>query len=349
ADKWYSNTAASGIAAHQDFRELIDRPDIDTVFVAAPENWHGVLGAMAAKAGKDVYGEKALTHTVPEGRALIDVIRNENRVFQSGTQQRSDPKFRKACELAMNGYLGDVRQVHVGVPGGGDRAKPGVWPVAPIPDDLDYNLWLGPAARKPYREDLCSFNWYFVSDYCVGWIVSWGVHHLDIALWGMPAFQRGRIEVGGSAEYFNGTADVAHAWDFNFTTPSGLKLNFVDNAKSHGQGVRFIGDKGWVHVNRGKITASDPALLQVEFKPGDKRLQESIHHHADFFESVLSRQDPVSTIESCHHATTLGVVADIAARLDRELTWDWDRERFVGDKEANSMLSRSLRSPWKIA
>jgi predicted dehydrogenase len=279
---------------------------------------------------------------------LIDVVRREKTVFQSGTQQRSDPKFRKACELAMNGYLGEVRKVHVGVPGGGDRAKPGIWPAVPPPTDLDYDLWLGPAARTPYLEDMCEFNWYFMSDYCAGWIVSWGVHHLDIGLWGMPEFGQGQIEVGGTAEFFDGSADVSYAWDVNFTTPSGVQMNFVDNAKSYKQGVRFIGDKGWVHVNRGKITASDPALLKVEFKDGAKRLQESIHHHDDFFASVVSRNNPVAPIEDCHRATAMGLIADIATRLGRKLTWDWGREKFVNDKEANRMLSRPLRKPWEI-
>lgn len=348
ADKWYANKEKASVTAYQDFRDVIARPDIDAVFVAAPENWHGVIGSMAAQAGKDVYGEKSLTHTISEGRDLINVVRREETVFQSGTQQRSDPKFRKACELAINGYLGEIRKVHVGVPGGAGKAKEGIWPAVPVPQDLNYDLWLGPAQTAPYLEDMCTFNWYFMSAYCAGWIVSWGVHHLDIALWGMPEFQTGRIEVGGSAEFFDASADVSYAWDVNFTTPSGLQMHFVDSAKSHGQGVRFIGDKGWVHVNRGKITASDPALLSLDFKDSDQRLQESIHHHDDFLQSVKSRKDPVAPIEACHRATTLGLIADTATRLNRKLTWDWDREQFIDDAVANSMLSRLLRSPWKV-
>ena len=173
-----------GCTAYQDFRELLARPDIDAITIASPENWHAVMAIEAMKAGKDVYCEKALSLTVAEGRAVCEAARRFGRVFQAGTQQRSDPRFRFACELARNGYLGTVKKVWVGVPGG--RSLP-VLPEKPVPEDLDYDLWLGPAQFKPYRDGLCSYNWYFVSDYCAGWIQSWGVHHVDIALWGLPA------------------------------------------------------------------------------------------------------------------------------------------------------------------
>ena len=352
AEKHYaaekSKGTYKGCDAYQDFRELLARDDIDAVFIASPENWHSVHMASAAKAGKDVYGEKSLTHTIPEGRALVDTVRRYGTVFQAGTQQRSDGKFRLACELARNGYLGKVSEVHVGVPGGNGRAKAGVWPVKPVPDDIDYDLWLGPAQWKPYRDGLCSFQWYFVADYCVGWIASWGVHHMDIALWGMPELRRGQVEVEGTAKFFNGTADVSHTWDTTITTGSGLRLHFVDNTKSHGQGCRFIGDKGWVHVRRGGISASDPELLRVKMKPNEVHLQESRGHHQDFFDRIRDRRDPVAPVEACHRATALTVVADIATRLGRKVVWDWEKELFVNDEIANRMLGRALRVPWRV-
>ncbi len=352
ADRHYAKQRGAGTYKGcdmtQDFRELVARPDIDAVLIASPENWHGVQMGMAAAAGKDVYGEKSLTHTIPEGRALVDTVRRHGCVFQAGTQQRSDPKFRLACELARNGYLGKVHTVHVGVPGGKGRARPGAWPVVPVPEELDYDLWLGPAQWKPYRQGLCSYQWYFVYDYCVGWVVSWGVHHMDIAMWGMPELHQGRVEVEGTAQFFNGTADVSHSWDVTITTAGGLRLNFVDNSKGHGQGCRFIGEDGWVHVNRGRITASDPALLKTALKPGDVRLQQSRHHHQDFFESVRARRDPVATVEACHRATALTIVADIATRLRRKVVWDWDTEQFIDDVAANRMLVRTMRSPWRV-
>lgn len=342
-DKWYENTDC---AAEQDFRAMLDRKDIDAIFIASPENWHAVQGAMASKAGKAIYGEKSLTHTVDEGNRLIEIVRGNRTVFQSGTQQRSDPKFRQACELALNGYLGDITEIHVGVPGGKQQCKPGIWPVADVPADLDYDLWQGPAEVQPYREGLCAFHWYFVSRYCVGWIASWGVHHMDIALWGQPAIGRGRMRVEGNAEFFDGTADVSHSWDVTLTPDKGPRVRFVDNTKSHGQGVRFIGATGWVHVTRGGIKASDPALLKLTLKDSDTRLQVSNHHLVDFFEAIHSGKDPVAPIEACHHATTATVVADIATRLKRPVTWDWQTYDFVNDPQATAMLRRPLRTPW---
>lgn len=338
-----------GCAATADFRDIIARDDIDAVVIAAPENWHGVMASMAAQAGKDIYGEKSLTHTVAEGNALIDVIRRHGTVFQAGTQQRSGANFRQACELARNGYLGEVKEIHVGVPGGKDRGPAGVWPSGDAPSNIDYDLWLGPAPWKPYREGLCSFNWYFVYDYCVGWVASWGVHHMDIALWGMPCLHEGKIKVDGTAEFFQGSADVSHTWDVTIRTQGGVRCHFVDNTKSHGQGCRFIGDKGWVHVKRGGIAASDPALLKLNLRPDDERLQVSQGSHMqDFLTSVATRRDPVAPVEACHRATTMTIVADIATRLKREVVWDWDKERFDHDETANRMLSRSLRAPWRV-
>lgn len=352
ADQYYAKHKAKGTykgcTSYQDFRKLLARDDIDAVFIASPENWHGVHMIMSAKAGKDIYGEKSLTHSIREGRALVHTVRRYGTVFQAGTQQRSDAKFRMACELARNGYLGKISEVRVSVPGGNGGPKPGVWPVVPVPKDLDYNMWLGPAQWKPHRRDLCTWGWYFVSDYCPGWITSWGAHHMDIAMWGLPELHEGQMQIDGTAKFFKGTADVAYEWDANIVTKSGLRLNFVDNSKSHGQGCRFIGDKGWIHVNRRGIKASNPALLKIKMKPGDTHLQVSKNHAVDFLNHIHDRRDPVAPVEACHRATTLSRVSDIAIRVGRKVTWDWDKSRFVNDKIANRMLSRVMRAPWRV-
>lgn len=187
-----------GCAALQDFRELLARPDLDAVFIAAPENWHALMSLAALRAGKDVYCEKALALTVAEGRAMCDGVRRYGRVFQTGTQQRSERGFRLACELARNGHLGKVHTVKVSVPGG--RALPLAPPKTP-PPEIDYELWLGPAPWTPYNDVKCTYNWYFISDYCAGWIQSWGVHHIDIALWGQPALMDSTLAVETSRNH----------------------------------------------------------------------------------------------------------------------------------------------------
>jgi len=335
----------TGCLATPDFREVLARPDIDAVVVASPENWHPLNAALAARAGKDVYCEKALSLTVAEGRALVETIRRHGRILQVGTQQRSGGNFRFACELARNGYLGDLKRVEVGVPGG--RTLPNV-PPEPVPPGLDYDLWLGPARWTPYNRLKCSFNWYFILDYCVGWIQSWGVHHVDIALWGAPALGADTLEVEGTAVFpADGLADTSITWDVTARTPAGLTLSFTDNKKNP-QGCRFIGTEGWVHVRRGGIRADPPSLLQARFRPEDERLYVSRGHHENWIRCMRTRRDPVAPVEAGHAATTLTIVSDIATRLRRKLTWDWEKERFVNDAGADRMLRRSMRSPWAM-
>jgi predicted dehydrogenase len=345
-----------GCLATQDFRELLARPDIDAVTLASPENWHAIMSVEAMKAGKDVYCEKALSLTVAEGRAVCEAVRRTGRILQAGMQQRSGRQFRFACELARNGYLGKLHTVTAAVPSGRHnlRLPSGrnnlCLPVAPVPADLNYDLWLGPAPLKPYRDGLCAYYWYFMTDYCAGWIQSWGVHHLDIALWGAPALASSTLEVEGTAEFLpEGEADVSFGWSVKMTTPEGLRLRFHDDQSSPvGHGVRFEGDKGWVHVTRGSIKADPVSLLDAVIKPGEEHLYVSNNHMENFVSCIQTRRDPVAPVEACHAATTASLVADIATRTGRRMVWDWSKERFANDAAADRMLSRTLRNPWHV-
>ncbi|MCX5654612.1 MAG: Gfo/Idh/MocA family oxidoreductase [Planctomycetota bacterium] len=334
-----------GCLATSDFRQVLARPDVDAIVVATPEFWHALVGAGAVAAGKDVYGEKALTLTIAEGRALVSAVRRHARIFQAGTQQRSDRNFRFACELARNGYLGKLRTVKVAVPGG--RALPNAEP-KPVPPDLDYEMWLGPAPWTPYNDLKCSFNWYFIYDYCIGWIQSWGVHHVDIALWGAPAFTASTLEVEGKAVFpTEGQADTSISWEVECRTPDGLRMLFTDESHQP-HGCRFEGDKGWVHVVRGGIKAEPESLLKATIGPNEEHLYESKGHHENFLECIKSRRDPAAPVEACHAATTASIVCDIATRLGRKLTWDWKAEKFTGDDAANRFISRPMRAPWSL-
>jgi predicted dehydrogenase len=337
--------AYKGCAAYADFRDIIVRDDIDAVVVASPEFWHGLHMAMAAKSGKDVYGEKALTLTIDQGRKLVDTVRRYGRVFQAGIQQRSGRNFRYACELARNGYIGKLKKVEVGVPGG--RSLPNAAPCDP-PPDIDYEMWLGPAPYTPYNKLKCSFNWYFIMDYCVGWIQSWGVHHCDIALWGAPSLVDSTLKVSGTARFpTDGLADTSISWNTKFVTPEGLEFSFTNN-KVNPQGCRFIGDKGWVHVSRRGIQAEPKSLLSIKIKPEDEHLYNSVNHHRNFIDCIKTRGETAAPVEACHAATTVSIVADIATRVGRELTWDWKTETFLNDDQANRMLRRPMRSPWYL-
>ncbi len=336
-----------GCDTYADFREMLARQDIDAVVVATPEHWHSLTMIAAIRAGKDVYGEKALTLTVAEGRALCNEVRRFGRVFQVGTQQRSQQNHRFACELATNGYLGKVHTVEVGVPGG--YALPDSPPI-PVPPGFDYETWLGPAPVKPYDAIRCTspMGWYHIYDYCAGWIQSWGVHYMDIALWGAPGLAVSPLEVEGSAVFpTKGLGNTSLTWRVKFVSADGVRLSFSDNAH-HKQGCRFEGDKGWVHVNRGAIQAEPTSLLNVFIKPNEQRLYESSNHHANFLQCVRSRREPASPVEAGHAATTATLIADVATRIGRKVVWNWQSESFVNDDQANRMLKRTMRSPWRL-
>lgn len=352
ANKQYASLTAAGqykgCAAYQDFREVLARPDLDAVVIAAPENWHALISIAAMKAGKDLYCEKALSLTVAEGQAVCRRVAETGRIFQAGTQQRSDRNFRFACELARNGYLGNVRQAYVGVPGG--NALP-LLPRVEVPADIDYDLWLGPAPWIPYRDGICSYNWYFNTDYCAGWIQSWGVHHMDIALWGLPALHASTLEVEGTAVFpTEGDGDVSYDWKTTLLTPGGITLEFAsDKMATYNHGVRFVGDKGWVHVVRGGIQAEPQSLLSVVLKPEEEHLFVSTDHMANFLGAVRGRSTVAAPVDACHRATVATLAADAATRLGRKVVWDWKSERFVNDDAANRMLSRAMRAPWRVA
>jgi hypothetical protein len=334
-----------GCTATADFRDVIARDDIDAVVIASPEFWHALHAVWAMRSGKDVYCEKAMTLTVYESQVVRETVRRHGRVYQLGTQQRSDRNFRFAAELALNGYLGKLHTVKVAVPGG--RSLP-VAPPAEVPPDLDYLMWLGPAPYRPFNTVMCSYNWYFIYDFCIGWIGSWGVHHIDSALWGVPEFHTGKVRVQGDAVFpTEGLANTSISWRVELLAESGVRMIFTDDS-GQPHGVRFEGDRGWVHVVRGGITAEPASLLRVALKPSDQHLYESNSHQGNFLDCIRTRRDPVSNVDAGFAATVTTIIADIATRLGRPLTWDWNAEEFVGDDPANRMLRRPMRSPWVL-
>ncbi|MHC4642456.1 MAG: Gfo/Idh/MocA family protein [Planctomycetota bacterium] len=340
-----------GCATYNDFRDVLTRKDIDAVVIVTQDHWHAVIAVAAAKAGKDMYCEKPLGVSVVEGQAIRDAVRRYGRVFQTGTQQRSDRKFRFASELARNGYVGKIHTVKVAAPGPEYKRtyqKPTT--EEPIPAGLDYNMYVGPSPMKPYNGGRLAWpDWYLIWDYCAGFSVNWGVHHLDIANWGCPALTSEPFEFKGRASYRDdGLTDNINDWQAEFNYASGLRMSFSDTGNPNKQGCQFEGDKGWVHVNRGGIWAEPASLLGVKIKPNEVHLHESANHHADFLNCVRTRSDPVSPVEAGHKASYLGLITDIAGRVKRKLKWDPVKERFIGDEEANQMLSRPMRSPWHL-
>ncbi len=338
-----------GCGVHEDFREVIGRKDIDAVSIALPDHWHSIPVIEAARAGKDIYGQKPLSLTIGEGRAMSDAVKASNRVFQTGSQQRSDPRFRKACEIVRNGAIGKLTTVTCGLPGGtpdfgktGDRQDP-----EPVPDGFNYDMWLGPAPEAPYAPARCMVNFRWIFDYSGGQITDWGGHHPDIAQWGMGTVLTGPIAIrNGQAQWAKEKLwNTATDFYFEAIYENGVKLIVSSRARG---GVTFEGADGWVWVNRGAIEASPISLLDYEPGPNDVRLYRSDDHHRNFIDCVYSRQEPIAPIEQAHRSISIAHLGNISLRVGRDLRWDPKQERILGDDAANQMLSRPMRKPWSI-
>jgi predicted dehydrogenase len=342
-----------GCTIYGDFRELVARNDIDAVQIATPDHWHTLSALEAARAGKDIFLQKPLTLTIHEGRILSDTVRRYGRVFQVGSQQRSDKEFRTACELVRNGRVGKLHTIKIGFgtdPGCGPK------PTMPVPENLNYEMWLGPAPEAPYTEErvhpqnsiTARPGWLRISDYGAGMITGWGSHHLDIAHWGMGTEYTGPVEIVGETEFpKDGLWDVHGDFRIEYTYANGVKMIAADEKKIKG-GVRFEGDKGWVWVTRGAIDAEPKSLLQETIGPGETKLPVSNNHKGNFYECVKSRAPTLAPVEVGHRSCSACLLGDIAMRTGRKLQWNPDKEQFVNDEAANRMLSRPMRAPWHL-
>ncbi len=334
-------------AAYSDYRDVLTRGDIDAVFIATPDAWHVLQSVEAARAGKDIYLEKPLGLSVKDDIALRAAIRHYDRVFQFGTQQRSDRNFSFACELVLNGRIGRLERIVVSTPA---SRRVGRMPPAPVPPWLDWDRWVGPARWMPFTEGVvgnCG-EWGHISNFSLGWITTWGIHHVDVAQWGNDADSTGPLEVEGTGVFpSDGLYDCATAWDVTLRYANGTVVSFVDKSRQR-QGVRFEGTDGWVFVARGVIEAEPRSLLQEHLGPDERHLSMGTDHWGGFLECVKTRKTPVSSIESAVRTDTVCHISDIAMRLDRKLRWDPGAEQFIGDAEANRMLTRTWRSPWHL-
>ncbi len=329
-----------------DFRDLLARKDIDTVVVAVPEHWHVLISLLAMRAGKDVFCEKPLSLTLLEGRALSDASRQTKRLFQHGTQHRGEFPFVPACELIRNGRIGKLMSIKVGTPGGSGG---GSTREIPVPKQLDYDMWLGQAAKIPYVGQAVGLGgWNHRSDYSPGYISAWAVHYIDIAQWGGGYDATGPVRIEGrGVAAKGGFNNCLMTWNVNMAYADGVRLSFSSDGGPNPHGVRFQGSKGWMFVSRGRFDAEPKSLLKEKLGPGEKRLH-SGNIYADFLDCVRTRKDTVCDAEIAHRSTSVCHLANIACLTGRKLTWDPAKERFVGDAEADKLLSREMRKPWHL-
>jgi len=376
-EKWYADNKQKenfvDVKMYDDYREMLASPEIDAVIVSTPDHWHAQPAIEAALAGKAVYLQKPTSLTIEEGRAMSDIIHQTGAVFQLGSQQRSVdpwPQFKRACELVRNGRIGELRTVKIGLPSdpsGGEKVP------MEVPENLNYDMWLGSTPYVPYTEERVhpqppftdhksAFSrpgWLRCEQFGAGMITGWGVHHIDIAHWGMDTEYTGPIEVEATAKFpETGLWTVHGPYNVKSKYANGVEME-VDGDLPNG--VRFEGTDGWIFVSRGNVgitasdpnlgkseafMASDPKILESEIGPDEIHLYESREQHGNWLDCIKSRELTISPAEVAHRSCSACLVSHIAMKLPRKLHWDPLNERFQNDDEANSMLSRSQRYPW---
>ncbi|HIJ53970.1 MAG TPA: Gfo/Idh/MocA family oxidoreductase [Planctomycetes bacterium] len=333
-------------ATYKDFRDVIARDDIDAVVISTPDHWHALMSVMAAKTGKDVLCEKP-TLTVQEGRVLSDTIKRYGRIFQTASGIRASSVYHRMCELVRNGRIGKVHTIRVVLPGGPHR--PGITTPMPMPKALDYDMWLGPAPWTPYTKDRLHYHWRWVSDYSGGQLTDWGAHHISIAQWGNNTDLTCPVEVEGKGVFCEGGLyNTAREYKIKYKYANGVNLIISSGTP----GVQFEGDEGWIGdlgEPQGKLKANPSSVLDSVIGPDEIHLYTCpAGEQRNFLDCVKSREPCFYPEEVGHRVFTISHIGNISMLLGRKLRWDPDKEQFVNDELANRMLSRSMRSPWRL-
>jgi len=355
------------VKVYDDFREILARPDVDAVVVAAHDNWHMPMSVAAAQAGKDVYCQKPLGLDFGLTDVLRKVIRDKKRVFQFGTQYRSMARYRQMVQLVRNGYIGQLQRIDLwcrDVSFNVDQyhVKPyGSSAEVPVPADLDFDAWMGPSLMVPYTVDRCTpWGGYHCPETSLGFIAGCGIHELGLAQWGNKADHTSPIRYAGTGSVpKEGVFRTLERWDVMCDYANGVKLRFMDfrTAKPvalkylpgwhDGDGLAFHGSEGWISDAEG-FAASNRALWKVAFKPSDEQLPVSPEHNRNFIDCVKSRQETICPVEMGIRCDAICQLAAVAAQTGRVIQWDPAREAIVGDAAAAQMLTRPYRDKWKV-
>ena len=348
----------SEVKQYEDFRELLDNKTIKAVTIAVPDHWHALIAIDALRKGKDVYCEKPLTLTIAEGQALVKVAKDTGHIFQVGSQQRSDRRFRLACQLVRNGRIGKIQTVETRI--GGNPKSPSL-PKVEVPKELNWNFWLGPTPEVDYVEltqgktvfTRCHYEFRWWYEYSGGKMTDWGAHHNDIAQWGLGMDESGpvAVEAEGDPPSKEPNSYNCHPnFKITYTYAGGTKLICTSGGEN---GIKFIGEDGkWIFVSRGKINASDgdektSKLLNEPLPDGATKLYLSDNHMQNFLDGVRTRKPCICPAEVGHRSVTVCHIGVIALRTGKKLKWDPKAEKF-DDADANKMLSHKMRKPWKL-
>ncbi|MCK4887242.1 MAG: Gfo/Idh/MocA family oxidoreductase [Planctomycetes bacterium] len=348
-DDKYSNTDC---ATYNEFEKVLARKDIDAVMLALPDHWHGVVSVAAARACKDIYGEKPLAYNIAEGRAVVDAVDKYDVIWQTGSWQRSQRHFRIAAELVRNGRIGKVHTVYVGLPWGNGKADIKDKMPSAVPQGFDYDRWLGPAPSAPYCVGRCHGRFRWNLDYSGGQLTDWAGHHVDIANWGMDTEMTSPTQIYDAiGKYPKGDPlyNTPFAYRFVCYYPKqNFRMIVSDSGQSpKGMGTYFVGDQGWVHVNRKGIDASSKSILKSKIKPDEIHLYTSYSHIGNFLDCIRNRKETIAPARVAHRSIMVAHLGRAALELGRDLKFDPIAERFE-DSQANKLLSRPMRGPWHI-
>ena len=342
-DAHYDNEAC---AMTKDFREVLARKDIDSVMISTPDHWHTLISVMAVRAGKDVQCEKP-TLTIDEGKILIDTVRKHKKVFQTSTEDRAVPEYHRMAELVRNGRIGKLQKIEVILPK--QPNEPGDATPQPVPEDLDYEMWLGPAPYAPYNKDRVHFNFRWIWDYSGGIICDWGAHLFDTAQWANDTERSGPVEIEGTGTHWEGGCyNTVKEYDVTFRYANGV----VMTCKPGNPSIKFIGSEGWVGNEgwRAPVKASSDKILNSVIGPEELHLYTNVAgEHDDFLKCLRTRKDRYFPVDIGHRVSTVCHLANISIKLGHKLKWDPVAQVFVNDDAANAMRSRPMRKPWTLA
>jgi predicted dehydrogenase len=331
-----------GLTLHADFREILERKDIDAVVIATPDHWHAVQSVMAADKGKHVYCEKPMAHSVGEGRAMVNAMKRNKVIMQTGSMQRSSERFRNAVDLVRNGAIGQVREVLVTV---GDPAIPFNLPGMPVPANLNWDAWIGPSVVSPYHTELSPPleqdiypHWRNYKEYGGGILSDWGAHMFDIAQWGLDMDRSGPVKFDPPA------GDAVKG--LTMTYKNGIVMKHVDFGRKYA--VRFIGEKGSIDVSREFLDSNPGNIVTAGLITDAKKVYNSTNHYQDWIDGIRNNKQPICDVETGHRSSSVCALANIAYWLRRPLEWDPEKEQFKNDTEANALLMPKMRAPWKV-
>jgi predicted dehydrogenase len=331
-----------------DYRELLAKETVDAMLIALPDHWHGIIYTEVANKKINVYGEKPICRTIKDGQTIVSAVKKNNITWQTGSWQRSQPNFHRGAELAINGRVGKLKYIEVGLPDGGRGI--GTPPVQEIPAELNWEMWLGPALKVPYR-GVSHWNWRWILDYSGGQLTDWAGHHIDIANWGAGLEHTGPVEIAGAGVYPpEGIYNAPVEYDFLCKYANGIEMRVANASRLPlGMGTTWHGDLGWVHVDRGnKISASDPKILEEVIGENETRLYKSDNHYQNFIDCVRSKKETIAPVDVAYRAISVGLLGEIAMTTGQTIKWDPDKEEIIGNERASRLLSRPYRQPWTL-